>query len=60
MDDLLTTQEVCKILKMSRLTLAKLAKEKKIPAFKVGRMWKFEKKSLDDWIQKKITENKLT
>ena len=50
---MLSTKKACKILKMGRITLINFAKAKKTPAFKIGRMWKFEKLTLEKWIQNK-------
>ncbi len=60
MKELLSTSETCKILKMTRLTLHKLVKDGKIPAFKIGRFWKFERNSIDAWIQSKLDESNKT
>ncbi len=54
MTELIKTKEACEFLKMSRITLMKLVKEKKIPAFKMGRLWKFDKTTLGKLIQEKF------
>jgi excisionase family DNA binding protein len=51
-DEILTSEEVCKYLKIPRSSLYKLAGDKEIPAFKVGRHWRFKKEKLDAWLEK--------
>lgn len=55
--EILTTQEACAILKTKRLTLYKLVKSGEIPAFRMGRAWKFERTTLENWIKKRLEEN---
>ena len=54
-DEILTAEEVCGYLKLPRSSLYKLAREKGIPAFRVGRHWRFKKDKLEKWL--KIQEN---
>ena len=54
MIELIKTKEACEFLKMSRITLMRLVKENKIPAFKFGRLWKFDKTALEKLIQEKL------
>ena len=57
MEQLLTTKETCAFLKISRLTLYRMLKAKKIAGCKVGRSWRFEKSVLEQWIESKMQEN---
>ena len=57
MKQLLTTKETCDFLKISRLTLYRMLKAKKIAGCKVGRSWRFEKSVLEQWIESKMQEN---
>lgn len=45
--------EVAKYLDINRETVYRLAREGKIPAFKIGYDWRFHKKSIDKWIADK-------
>ncbi len=54
-EEILTTEEVYKYLKIPRSSLYKLAEDKKIPAFKVGRHWRFKKSKIDAWVEKQET-----
>ncbi|MCQ9207557.1 MAG: helix-turn-helix domain-containing protein [Omnitrophica bacterium] len=51
MDKLMDFKEIKKYLKVSRATMYRLVNEKKIPAFKVGRQWRFKKDRLDKWLE---------
>jgi PTS system nitrogen regulatory IIA component len=52
--DILTTKDVAAYLKLHPFTVKKFARQKKIPAFKLGADWRFSKKRIDDWIDKKM------
>jgi excisionase family DNA binding protein len=47
----LTVQEVAQYLQFSEATIRSWAKTKKIPAVKVGRCWRFQKRVIDDWLK---------
>ena len=51
MFETLTTNEVAKVLKLHPLTVTRLAREGKVPAFKVGGVWRFRKDQFEQWIQ---------
>ena len=46
----LTPSEIAKILKLHPFTVTRLAREGKIPAFKVGGVWRFRKDQFEKWI----------
>lgn len=48
----LTPNEVSKILKLHPFTVTRLAREKKIPGFKVGGVWRFQKDKFERWINR--------
>ena len=48
----LTPNEISKILKLHPFTVTRLAREGKIPAFKVGGVWRMEKSQFERWIAK--------
>ena len=52
MIETLTPNEVAKGLKLHPFTVARLAREGKIPAFKVGGVWRFKKDEFEKWITK--------
>jgi len=57
-DEILTHEEVAEWLKLPKSTLYKLLTEKKIPAVKIGKHWRFLKSDLLDWINKNNIINK--
>ena len=46
----LTPNEIAKILRIHPFTVTRLAREGKIPAFKVGGIWRFRKDQFEQWI----------
>jgi excisionase family DNA binding protein len=50
--NLLTTDQVARYLKVDKFTVYRLVAQKKIPAFKVGNQWRFNKKMIDEWLMK--------
>ena len=50
MADIMTTQEMAKYLKLHEITICKLATDGKIPAVRIGRVWRFDKNAIDAWI----------
>lgn len=44
-----TAEEVARYLKLHPYTVRRLAREKKIPAFRVGGQWRFRKDNIDKW-----------
>ena len=53
MSDLMTTREASDYLKLSYMTLYKLAQQGEIPAYKLGGHWRFNKTILDNWFVNK-------
>jgi len=50
MTELMTLQEVADYLRVTEKTVYRLLKRGRIPAVKVGRQWRFDKKSIDEWL----------
>ena len=46
----LTPNEVAKVLKLHPFTVTRLARDGKLPAFKVGGVWRFRKDEFEQWI----------
>ena len=42
-----TAEEIAKVLRLHPYTVRRLSREKKIPAFKFGGQWRFDKKQID-------------
>jgi excisionase family DNA binding protein len=50
-DQLLTADEVAVMLRISIGTLYKLVKKGKIPAFRIGTDWRFNREAIEKWMQ---------
>ena len=48
MGKILTTKELAAYLKLTEVTIYKYANEGKIPGFKIGSRWRFDKEKIDD------------
>ncbi len=55
-DEILTIREVADLLKINEKTAYKLASAGKIPGFKVGGSWRFERQAIASWIKRKVEE----
>jgi excisionase family DNA binding protein len=49
---IMTTKEMAKYLKLHQITICKLSKEGKIPSVRIGRVWRFDREVVDEWIAK--------
>lgn len=54
--DIMTLEEVAAYLKVKPQTIYTWAQEKKIPAAKIGKEWRFKKSILDEWFNQHIDE----
>lgn len=50
MSQIMTTNEIAEYLKLHPITIIKYAREGKIPATRIGRVWRFDKELIDRWI----------
>ena len=46
----LTPNEIAKMLRIHPFSVTRLARQKKLPAFKVGGVWRFRKDQFEAWI----------
>ena len=51
MPEIMTTNEVAEYLKLHPITICKYAGEGKIPAIRIGRVFRFDKDVIDKWIK---------
>ncbi len=56
MHDIMTLEEVANYLKLKPQTIYTWAQEKKIPAAKLGKEWRFKKSIIDEWFIRHIDE----
>lgn len=52
--DILTLEEVAAYLRLTPQTIYKWAQEKRIPAAKLGKEWRFRKSIIDRWLDEQI------
>ena len=50
-DNWISIVDAASYLGVKVVTLRKWIKENKIPAHKIGKLWKFKKSELDDWVE---------
>ena len=50
-DHFMTTEEVLEYLHLNLKTVYRLTKSGKLPAVRVGRLWRFRKRDLDAWLE---------
>ena len=55
----LTPKEVSDLLRVSTQTVLRWIKEGKLPAYKVGRVWRISKVDLDKWLNQQRTPRKV-
>ncbi len=58
MEDYLTAKQVAKYLQVKPLTVYQWARKHKIPAIKIGRIWRFNKEDIDHFLKKDSERNK--
>jgi len=51
-ENLLTAVQVAEYLKVDKFTIYRLVAQKKIPAFKVGSQWRFQKGMIEAWLMR--------
>lgn len=55
--DFLTAEEVAAYLKVDIMTVYRLAKDGRIPASKIGHLWRFKKTEIDEWFKSRHLNN---
>lgn len=58
--EVLDMKDACEFLKIARQTLYKYVRTGEIPAFKVGKVWRFHRESLDTWARNRVKEDTST
>ena len=54
MKDVMSIKELSEYIGMSRSKIYQLIRQKRIPASKIGRQYKFSKDVIDGWLKEKI------
>ncbi|MDD3631492.1 MAG: helix-turn-helix domain-containing protein [Atribacterota bacterium] len=54
MEEYLTAKQVAEYLQVKPLTIYQWAREDKIPAIKIGRIWRFKKEAIDNYLEEQL------
>lgn len=57
-DKIMGIEGLAKYLDVSKSTLYKLAKERKLPGQKVGKHWRFRQETIDKWLDSGVDTDK--
>lgn len=57
MSEILNFDEACLLLRVAKPTLYRYIRRGEIPAFKIGRNWKFQREALNDWMKEQMQAN---
>jgi excisionase family DNA binding protein len=57
-DEILTIREVAALLKINEKTAYRLVAEGKIPGFKVGGSWRFDRQEIANWIKRQVEQQR--
>lgn len=49
---LMSLEELAKYIGVSNTTVYRYLKQKKLPAIKIGKLWKFRKEKIDAWLER--------
>ena len=58
MSELMTLPELAQYLRFTRKTVYRLLKKGSIPAIRIGRKWRFDKDSIDEWLHGNVKNTK--
>ena len=56
MPEYLTAKQVAENLQVKPLTIYQWARDGKIPAIKIGRVWRFHKEAIDKFLEEQLRE----
>ncbi|MBI3602885.1 MAG: helix-turn-helix domain-containing protein [Nitrospirae bacterium] len=52
-NELLTAEETCRYLKIAQRTLYRYIQDRHMPAFKLGKEWRFVRSDLEQWLRQR-------
>ncbi|HAV43219.1 TPA: DNA-binding protein [bacterium] len=55
---IMTVKEVAKYLRMSEMSVYRMCKQGAIPAYKMGKVWRFKKDEIEQWFSQKTNNYK--
>jgi len=56
-DELLSVEEMTRILKVSKPTIQRWCRDRKLPAAKIGKAYRVRKEDLEKWFEGKLLES---
>ena len=59
MIETLTPTEIAQMLRIHPFTVTRLAREGKLPAFKVGGIWRFRKDQFEKWVNQRTNTRRF-
>lgn len=57
-DRWISMKDACEYLGVSRQTVLTWIKDKRLPAAKAGKFWRFKQADIDEWMRTKYTDGK--
>ena len=54
-EPLLDTNDAAGYLRIDPMTLQRMARAHLVPAYKVGKLWRFRRSELDEWLSSKVS-----
>lgn len=57
MEEVMTLIEASTYLKVNKYTIYRLAQKGRIPAFKVGKIWRFKRDKMEVWMEENSNTN---
>lgn len=55
--EILEARDVAGFLRLHLFTVHKLAREGRLPGFKIGNDWRFRREAIENWVKNKEKEN---
>jgi excisionase family DNA binding protein len=52
--DLMTAAETCRYLRITPRTLYRYIQDRRMPAFKLGKEWRFVRSDLEQWLRRRV------
>jgi len=56
-EPLLNSQQAAKLINIHPKTLQKLARAGRVPAFRIGDLWRFRASALDEWLHGEVSSD---
>jgi len=53
-ESLIDSEEAARFLNINPKTLQKMARNGEVPAYRIGKLWKFRIPDLDDWLRSRV------